>query len=400
VSQPTDVAAAVGRYAASTLPAVDLDGGAVWSPYGAWLLLAAAAVAAGDDDAELTGAVGLPLDRAAQAVEAALAVADPAVRAAVALWADDRLAGPLSARTRSRLPSVEVGPVPNQAMADAWVAARTAGLIEAFPVPLAPLTWLVLTSVLAAEVSWSKLLAVRDAAGLWPASAPWSGRVTRILVDGAALAGVWSTAAAGVVGVHTGVGRSGSGEVLRVCSVVPDAGVPAAAAVAGALEVAGHLAAGSANPVDPWTLEDGHAWQVLEDAVLAPEGTAPVLRWSAALPAWTQSSTVDLTADERWQMARAGAALVAVAGGGHPAANELVAVQSATSRYDRNGFSAAAVSVLSAVGAGFPGEATATVRRRTVALRFDRPFAVVAITGDGVPAFLAWVVDPEEAEGI
>ena len=81
-----------------------------------------------------------------------------------------------------------------------------------------------------------------------------------------------------------------------------------------------------------------------------------------------------------------------------------VAAQTAVARFHAKGFEAAAVTAYAAARTGAPRLAPEGIIR-TVVLRFGHPYAVVAVATapdgtdhawDGIPAFSAWVEQPEE----
>jgi hypothetical protein len=91
-----------------------------------------------------------------------------------------------------------------------------------------------------------------------------------------------------------------------------------------------------------------------------------------------------------------------------PRGDRVIATQAARARFDTNGFSAAGVTVvLDRVGAAAGPPPHRTIERK-VEVRFDRPFAVAAVTNThefrragtvlqrGLPAFGALVTEPEE----
>ncbi len=99
------------------------------------MLAAACATAAeGEDLGALERALGCPAGEAAELLAALLADLPDALRAAFAVWvrAFDATAV-LDAWTRALPVEVESGAMPTQAQADAWIAERTFGLIERFP---------------------------------------------------------------------------------------------------------------------------------------------------------------------------------------------------------------------------------------------------------------------------
>jgi hypothetical protein len=88
------------------------------------------------------------------------------------------------------------------------------------------------------------------------------------------------------------------------------------------------------------------------------------------------------------------------------------AVQVARARYTARGFQAAAITGLEAAGAAIDDTPPTPVPVRHADLRFDRPYAVVAVARadgsassvpreafawHGIPVFSAWVAEPSEA---
>lgn len=90
-----------------------------------------------------------------------------------------------------------------------------------------------------------------------------------------------------------------------------------------------------------------------------------------------------------------------------PRGDGAEAAQVARARFDTNGFSAAALTVLHMVGMALEPPPRRAIER-TVQVRFDRPFAVAAVINTdefsrrggvlwrGLPAFGAWVTEPME----
>jgi hypothetical protein len=136
-------------------------------------------------------------------------------------------------------------------------------------------------------------------------------------------------------------------------------------------------------------------------------GRSPRERGVAVLPSWRARSEVDLLDGPAAPgFAAAGEALANLL---PPARTVLEARQVALASYTREGFEAAAVT---AVGVRMAAVVSATeVPRRTLHLRFDRPYAVVAVAVRpepevagavdegwyGLPVFSAWVAEPAES---
>lgn len=365
----------------------------VASPLGAWLLLALVGAAEGADDAAAgahangaldagptpTGetpaeALGMPVDAAARVARRLLDHPHPAVAAATAAWTRD--APPAAARWLAALPaSVERGPVPSQDAADAWARRHTLGMIDRFPLTLDPTVLCVLANALATRISWTHPFTTTGSDAF---RSGWRERVAAVLrtPERGHECAIARHPAAGEIGVHRA-----RAEGLAVTSVVAAPDVPAEAVLAAAHDAARdrveHLA------LADLPLGDGPAWSVTESV-----GSGD--RLSAVLPAWSATSEHDLR-DPSFGFAAAAVVLGRLFG-----APEWEATQSATARYHREGFEAAAVTAV-AVRMSFrpPG------KRREAELRFEHPYAVVATaTGDGpwagLPVFSAWVTDPED----
>ncbi len=415
------LASLVGSYARRVSPAV-LDQhreGSVSSALGVWLLLAACAPAAqGSDRAALEEAVGCSAAEAARLLAAFMADPPEALHAAIALWvAVDDATDELAAWTRGLPGEVESGSMPSQAEADAWADRKTLGLIRKFPMEIDEFTRIVLASALATKVKWEVPFEVVPAAEHRGVASPWNGAVSRVLWDGSAdsRAMIARTDAAGVVAVHCAVAR----EDVTVVSVSGAPEVDRIAMLAGAYEVAGTVCGewgkGACSLFD-LPLGTGHSWEISEREVpvFVPEPRIERVA-GAALPAWHVEGTLDLTRSSAFGT---GPALDAVRQmiGPRPD-DECQATQAAVASFTRYGFEAAAVTAL--------GIRTAALRRpqehaiqRTAVLRFDHPYAAVAISGrpagvlrgmsvgspgpdspfPGLPLFAAWVHEPIEPE--
>ncbi|WP_073251430.1 serpin family protein [Cryptosporangium aurantiacum] len=393
----------VARYAERLHLALS-PGHQVASPLGAWLVLALAAPAAtGSVRATLEDVLGEPAQAAAARAGRLLAEPHPAVAAAAALWtrADQRTPA-LQAWESGLADVVERGAVPSQEGANAWAADRTGGLIDEFPIQVDARTLLVLASALATDVSWGTPFDTVPAAELG-ADSPWAGRVTTALrapsIHRCFLA---LTRDAGTVAVHAA--DSADDDPLVVVSVIAAPDVAPPAVLAAAHRIASDHVAGLAPRLSLFDLPlgEGHAWTITEEPTQTHARDGREERFAATLPAWSARSTHDLLRDPRTGFAEAAAALVPLLPP-QPEGFAVEAVQSAMAAYSRVGFKAAAVTALGIRLAGMPPAPRPGLLRRA-ALRFGRPYAVVAVAQQrrrgpwhGVPVFSAWVAEPSEA---
>ena len=389
------------------------------SALGVWLLLAACAPAAqGSDRAALEEALGCLAEEAARLLAAFMADPPDALQAAIALWvAVDDATEELTSWTRGLPGEVESGFMPSQAEADAWADRQTLGLIRKFPMQIDQFTRVVLASALATKVKWEAPFEVVPAAEHCGVSSPWTGAVSRFLWDAGAdrRAMIARTDAAGVVAVHCAVAR----EDVTVVSVSGAPEVDRAAVLAGAYEVAatvcGEWGTGACSLYD-LPLGAGHSWEISEREVpvFVPEPRIERVA-GAALPAWRVQRSLDLTRSSEFGAAPALETLRALIG---PRPDDgCQATQAAVASFTRYGFEAAAVTAFGALAAAArrpQGRAT----ERTAVLRFDHPYAAVAIAGrpagalrgmsvessepdspfPGLPLFSAWVHEPIEPE--
>lgn len=378
----------------------------VASPLALWVLLALAARAAsGPHRRRLEDALGTDAADAARRAGELLASPHPAVAAAVAVW--DRAAlcdqERFGAWAADLPPAVERGPVPDQAGADAWAARSTAGLVDAFPATLDPLVAVVLVSAFATSIRWAQPFDEADPAELGGAFGARARSALRVPVTGGHAVMLAETDAAGTVGVHA----ARSGEGLEIVSVIAAPEVATARVHRAAGEVAVLLAGGDGG-ARPRTLFDvavgnGHAWTVEERW---EEGSVTE-SCTALLTPWRASSFHDVGGDAGVEdvFATLDGFLIPAARPG-----TFQAVQAAGASYGREGFEGAAVTVLRARPAGRPRR----VRTRHATIRFNRPYAVVAVARttapemergwaertvapacwDGVPVFSAWVERP------
>jgi hypothetical protein len=407
------LAALVDAYARRVAPAV-LDQhrkGSVSSALGVWLLLAACASAAvGSERAQLEAALGCPADEASRLLARFMKDPPPALHTAIALWVAVEDASPQVAAWRRGLPGqVESGFMPTQAQADAWAERETLGLIGKFPMDIDELTRIVVASALATKVSWEVPFGVVAAAKHCAPGSSWRSAVSRLLWDGhpeghAMIAG---TAAAGLVAVHAALAREG----LTVVSVSAAPEIDRAAVLAAAYEIAGEVCrewGRGASSLWELPLGVGHSWEISEREVPAFVAEPRLERVvGVALPAWRAEGDLDLRRSPAFGTEPALETLRALIG--PRPSDQCQATQAAVASFTRYGFQAAAVTALGVRAAAVRRPQGRAVERRAV-LRFDHPYAAVAIAGGptqagdsssgfaGLPLFAAWVQQPIEPE--
>ncbi|MEN3307097.1 MAG: hypothetical protein V7603_3299, partial [Micromonosporaceae bacterium] len=400
------ISTALARFA-QRLHGVAGTGHHVASPLGVWLLLALCGrCATGTTRAQLSEVLGVDVDTAAGVAAALLDDPHALVGSAAALWHRPAGAGSLSDWLAGLPDAVRTGDLPSQEQADAWAREHTLGLIERFPLALAPDVLLVLATALATRVSWEVPFDPVPAGELGPGSA-WAGQLGTVLRSPGTYAHeqyIAATARAGDVAVHTAQARpaqvAGERHGLAVTSVIADPGVAPADVLAAAYELATGGQAARRSLFD-LPLGGGPMWTLSERPAptTAPDGREE--RCTAVLPAWSATSEHDLDHDGLGLPAAA-RALAAVLGLGDYL---YVAKQSAVARYSRFGFEAAAVSAL-AVTLGFQEPREGLLR--VADLRFGHPFAVVAVATrrhpdghpvpwHGLPVFSAWITEVEDA---
>ena len=186
--------------------------------WAAWLLLALCGPASGGQARDrLAEAVGCDLDQAAAVAGALLSVPHPAVAAAAGVWRRGGTStGGLGRWLAGLPPAVETGELTGQAALDDWAQRSTSGMIREFPVDLSSEVLLVLTSALAARVSWEEPFDAVPGAALGPHSR-WASQLRAVLRTpqggGVSTRRGWShgqfiaaTGQAGDVAVHTAWG--------------------------------------------------------------------------------------------------------------------------------------------------------------------------------------------------
>jgi len=409
--EPTNLrpltATLIARYA-ERFNAAFADGvHAVTSPLGAWLLLALVAPAAEDDaKTRLEGVLGTTADDAYARASELLATPHPAVGLASGLWARREFLTTAYDRFAATLPEVVArGGVPTQSELDAWARKHSLGLIEQFPIAIRDDTAIVLADALATDVQWEVRYEVVSSNAF---ESEWASRirsVLRALPDYDTF--VAETDAAGTVGVHAASSLTG----LVVVSVIADASIPASTVHEAAHDVAELVlyrpTGARRRSLFELPLGEGHAWTITEHQ---EERHGPAERTGAVLPAWEASNRHDLTTAPAVGMGDAIAVLVNMVSPEWPKRGGA-AVQAARARYTARGFEAAAITEFAAEVAG-ELEVLDLEPVRDTELRFDRPYAVVALAvanrgarsvprdadaWHGVPVFSAWVAEPSEA---
>ena len=394
----------IDGYSRRVYPAVleQHDSASVCSPLGVWLLLAAcASVAAGAERAALERALGCPAGEAVELLEAFMADPPPALKAAIAMWIRESDLTPAVSAWIKRLPSqLETGPIPTQVQADEWADDHTLGLIKKFPLAIDAATRIVLASALATKVSWPAPFELVPASEHLAEGSPWRGRVQRLLWERSPAAGIAETVAAGLVAFHLAAAK----EELIVFSVSAEPGTPREAVLEAAHELTRQRGVPRMHSLFELPLGAGHSWEIAEHEVATSTPNERIERIDgASLPAWRIEDELDLLRSEHF--------------GSHPALetmrlqigprpdDEFGAKQAAVAAFSRFGFEAAAVTAFARATSRY-SPPVHTGRMRTATLRFDHPYAAVAIAGDpqrasawlGLPLFTAWVSEPEEPE--
>lgn len=158
-------------------------------------------------------------------------------------------------------------------------------------------------------------------------------------------------------------------------------------------------------------LGSGHSWQISEREIPTwTAGEQVELITGASLPAWRVEGQLDLKRSELFGSAAALNVLRDLIGPRPD--DETEAGQAAVASFTRFGFEAAAITFFG-VATSLQAEPPEIGVERSATLRFDHPYAAVAIAGTasaaagdeqpdssftGLPLFTAWIDTPEEPE--
>ncbi|WP_330299997.1 serpin family protein [Streptomyces sp. NBC_00503] len=366
--------------------------GTAFTAAGVWPLLALLADGAdGPARTELSAALGIPADDAAGAARELLAALDGVrgLRAATGLWTRRDL--PLEEPWAAGLPEGAHGFLTSDEEADrkaldAWAADRTGGLIERMPVEVDEETLLVLASALTLRLRW--IQPFWD----WPTridEGPWAGTQVRGLSRSTALLD------------RVRVAQAPTGPVTLL-EVVGDGGVDV------------HLVLGEPQALPAQTLQAGIAAVTRAipstGASLLPEGNpgpglhigqmrseAPRHRLDIQTVAFEVEADHDLLAPASVGLFGLKSASDARTGHFPGISSTPLAVtaarQSAMARFHAEGFEAAAVTAIGAVGSAWmPPRPKYRVRHARVA--FHRPFGFLAVHRTSRLVLAAgWVAD-------
>jgi hypothetical protein len=377
----------------------------VYSPVGIWVLLCAALLAAdGFDRERLERAVGCSGEEAGELLGMFVGHVPEALKAAVAVWARSGSTTDAFGRWTRKLPAgVESGPMPSQSAADDWAQRNTLGLIESFPINVDEML-VVLGSAVATRVSWVHPFEIASARERFSPASPWRDELERVLSTGHTIdAAIVDSEDAGIVAVFEAVAQ----EDLTVVCVSADPAVSRERVFDAAHEIVAHIGAGaklSARSLFSLPLGEAHSWSITErERPARRSGQRFEAIADVALPSWQINSKLNLLADDAFAAGAATAVLRTMMTESGPASAEQVALAT----FDRYGFKAAAITLMGGtVSETRPLEETGL--ERTARLRFDHPFAAIAVSGRpgtpratsfrGLPLFEGWVDSPTEAE--
>ena len=382
------VNALTGRWARA---AVSGEESTVLTGAGAWPLLALLAGAAGGPArGELEDALGVGADGATalgrEAVEALDAM--DGVAAATGLWSRHDL--PVRPEWEAELPQGVRGVLTGDTERDgkeldAWASRRTGGAIAEMPVPLTPITQLVLAGALTVKTAWQEPF---QPGWLRPVDGPWRDRslagLTRRTGDLDGVLRVVPDTPAGPLTLSGIAGDNGLDvHLLLGAEDVPGGQVLAAGIGAVAGEYPGWggsgLPLGEAGP--GVTVMEATSWDTTPSLVLTtPQFTVTarhdLLRHAELFGLSTAQDT------SRGHFPGISPSPLALSSG----------QQSMTASFSAEGFWAAAVTAFAMAPGGGPPQQKA----RLVKVAYDRPFGFLAVhRATGLVLTAGWVTEPE-----
>lgn len=366
----------------------------VLSGLGVWPLLAFLADGADEETREeLSAALGIPAEHAAQAACELLALVEhtPAIRTALGLWTRTEVR--VHQDWLSRLPADVHGeltgvPADDQPRLDAWACDHTEGLIPRMPIQVTPDTMLVLASALLVTLTWREQFTERSGASKGPwADARGSMPILRRLTTDLDVLQVADTPIGQVSTL-----RVESNEDVDVHLVLGPADSPPSDVLTVGTEIVGaprhpmtrgtNLPAGDAGP----------GIRVDEVESLGRQDSLEVTTVPFRVAA--RHDLMERAALFGLQRARDDSR------GHFPGISDdplfvKQAVQDAVAEFSATGFRAAAVTAFGVYGAAM---ARQTYRVRRVSVTFDRPFAYYAVHRDsGLILVAGWVGEPLRA---
>jgi hypothetical protein len=354
----------------------------VSSALGLWLLLALIAPdASADALSEIEYVLGTTADDAAKRARQLLEKPHPALASAVALWYRDEFLNNRFFTFSTSLPSlVERGPMPTQDHADEWAATNTKDLIKSFPISIDETTAVILASALATKGQWMTMfedVGPKELAGEFSKltdtalRAPWS-HVQAII----------KTTSAGLVGVHAATTTDG----LLIVSVI---GSPIAtpAQLHGAAAEVGRLLTNQATEATTISLYDldlgpGIAWDIIEREYEDTGGNKE--KFNTIMAPWAMTSKHELL--ESPGVAAALSTMYTWLKEEWREGATFEAIQSTMAKFAKEGFEAAAVTAMGMFTRSAAMPSVSLIREREITIRFNRPYAVLALTIDKMPS--------------
>lgn len=381
--------------------AYQCSGGTVIAGIGVWPLLAILAASAdGEARTELEAAIGVPAANGFSAAASLLQLlrSSEAVRAALGTWFAAQV--PVFEEWQEAVPPGTWGQLlgngKDKERLDAWAKHHTDGLIAALPVDLDSGTLFVWASAIAVKTRWLDPFTEIPAGFPFSAAAgPWRGRPNISTLDRVTHDLDEILIAESGVGLMTLVEVQGDKDITFYLAMADEGAAPGAV-VGEAIRILGW-------PVDcrlGSTLRERDVAPGLTVEVEPSYDPEPVLYLS------TVPFRIDADHDLLQHSDLFGLETATDTSRGHfprispvPLAVQQ-ARQTAMAVFTEEGFEAAAVTVMDAVpGAVSPWAEEPDQERLEVTIRFDRPFAFVAVHQPSRLVLVAgWVAEPEPAE--